>query len=164
MTDEGREFLAEKYGAKEFRKKDARFVVNISRLEEVFHFFQKCDLRYIEIDPKRELIKELTEEELVSISPVLSQSEVLQIKTTFVKTVRQAVKDTMGTSTLEVEGTPSRRLFHLFDMVAPQAIIEKMRESEGIRFLTFDEVMTTEGGAHKGQTSDGITLADNILW
>ena len=156
--------LMEKEGATDFHKSDARFVVSDANFEWILNWFSIRDSDHFETDPTREIMEELSTEELLDIPPVLTAEEAGAIEVAFVKTVRQKFSDQPGTSPLAIEGIPSRRLFHLFQMTAPKAVVEKMRASKAITFLSEEEVATTNGGAKKGVTKTGDTIADNFIW
>ncbi len=173
LTQNGRLYLEDRYGAENFHRSeegriDARFEVDDLHLEAVFAFFRNRNPRFFEIDPKREIVSELSTVELKSgalpeIPPVLSTDEAESIEVVYVDTVVQPFSDSPGTSTLAKEGVPSRRLFHRFSVVVTDEILRKMLKSKAVRFLHSDEIGSTDGGAHKGTTHDGIELADNFI-
>ncbi len=174
LTEEGQKYLEERFGAEAFHKSqeghiDARFEVDDSHLREIFDFFRKRDPKYFEIDPRRELVEELSTVELkgngevMEIPPVLTPDEAESIQVEFVDTVEQPFSDGPGTSSLAKEGVPSRRLFHRFNLVVSHEIFRKMEVSDAIRLLTETEVLTAGGGAHKGITGGGIEMADNFI-
>lgn len=167
--------LSGRVGASEFHRNkesgiDARFVIDDSRLEEVMNFFEARDPRFSDIDPGREIVEELTgfelpgNDALPAIPPVLTKEMVGHIGISYARTVRQAFSDELGTSTLARADTPSRRLFHLFDLTIPQRIFDRLSRWEATRLLSEEEVATTEGGVQKGVSYDGITIADNFFW
>lgn len=165
LTPVGRKFLEQKFNATDFHKSDARFVADDSHLEEIFSFFTNRDPQYFETDPTREIREELSTEELLGIPSVITAEEAEKtINIAFGRTVRQPFSDQLGTSPLAVKGIPSRRMFHLFKMIAPREIVEKMGVSEAITFLSAEEVATTNGGANKGATNNGTIIADNFIW
>lgn len=174
LTELGRNYLATTYGAENFHKSeeggiDARFEVDDSRLAEVFVFFLNRDSRCFEIDPRRELIEELSTVELTGVGglpvipPILTHEEAESIEVEYSRPVIQPFKDDVGTSGLARKGLPSRRLFFHFNLLVSREIFKKMKSSDAIRFLDFEEMDTTEGGLHKGVTKDGIELADNFI-
>lgn len=169
LTEAGRDYAINTWGAENIHVSneqmfDARFEADDSHLEDVMSFFAERDSEFSETDPVREIRDELSKDELNSITPVLSADEVEELEVVFLETRRQPFSDGPGTSDLAKEGVPSRRLFNLFEVYAPQRLIDKMLLSEAIRSLTTAEIATTEGGRHKGATSDGIELADNFVW
>lgn len=167
--------LIERFGASEFHKNkedgvDARFVMDDGKLEEVMNFFEARNPKFSDIDPSRELVDELTGFELPGndllpgIPPLLTKEMVEQISIGYARTVRQKFSSEPGTSTLAKADTPSRRIFNLFSLTVPQAIFDHLSSWKAIRILSEEEVATTGGGAHKGVSSEGITIADNFLW
>jgi hypothetical protein len=169
LTEAGRDYAVKCWGAENIHISkegmfDARFEADDTHLEDVMAFFGERNPEFSEIDPVREIRDELCKDELNGIPPVLSAEEVEEIDVEFLETKRQPFSDGPGTSDLAKEGVPSRRLFNLFEICMPQRLINKMLASEAIRSLTAAEISTTEGGRHKGATSDGIELADNFVW
>lgn len=174
LTEEGQKYLVESFGAETFHRSaegriDARFEVDDQNLDAIFDFFRARDSRYYEIDPLREVIDELTKVELKGsdfpeIEPVLSAAGAEELKVEYLGTVAQPFAQGRGTSDLAKEGVPSRRLFHHFGLVVSYDVLAAMNNSEAIRFLTIEEVKSTDGGAHKGRTLDGIELADNFIF
>lgn len=164
ITQECRDLLGERFGAKEFHKFDARFVVDDANLEEIFQFFESRESVDFETDPSRELIEELSKEELLGISAVLTLEEAESIESFYERMARQPFSDDAGTSPLAIEGIPNRRLFRYFVLSVSKMIIEKMKQSPAIHFLSTAEINTTKGGTQRGMTLDGEHLADNFIW
>ncbi len=169
LTSRGRKLLEDKFGAKDFHKDDARFLVDDQHLEEVLSLFSVRDPDFFEIDPLREVWEELTLSEFPSnehfpaIPPILSVGQVSDIEVVFRNTVRQPFKDEAGTSPLAGK-EPSRRLFHLFEIRIPvREVFRYMVTSPAIRILSTTELETVQGGLSKGETIDGITIADNFI-
>lgn len=168
LTDAGRQYLVERFGAHEFHKADARFLVDDEHLEKVFEFFTARNAEMFEVDPTRELREELSEGEfpkneyLPAIEPPLTPEEAGGLTPRFVRTVIQPFKDEAGTSPLAGK-EPSRRLFHLFEVEVTTEVMAKLATSLAIRVLTDEEVATVDGGRQKGATKTGDPIADNFI-
>jgi hypothetical protein len=169
LTAEGRKFLEEKFGATEFHKNDARFIVDDMHLADVLKFFENRDPKFFEIDPLREICEELSTGEFPAneffdaIESPLTVDEAGQLAVRFKRTVVQPFTDSAGTSPLAGK-EPSRRLFHLFEIEVPtSAMFEKIRASRAIKELNSDEALTTMGGSRKGFTDEGDVIADNFI-
>jgi hypothetical protein len=135
-------------------------------VEETLRFFENPDPKFFECDPQREVREELSEEDYPGIcGPILTPEEAAQIQMAHEFRVRQRPPVSgHGTSTLEKEGVPTRRLFHIFQLqVSSKEILAKLVSSPAFRILSSDEVSTTDFGAKKGVTNDGITIADNLF-
>lgn len=166
FTDEGRAYFVENFGVNpdSFYKRDARFHIEESRLEEamsIFENFRKYPGLII-IDLSRELREELSTPEIKGIPAIMTPKDTDQIWVELVRVSRQLVSKTGDTSPLANKEAPSRRLFYIYAMKAPREIIEKMRQSPAIKFLTPEEIATTKGGTCKGTTLDGKAIADNV--
>ncbi|MDP2947116.1 MAG: hypothetical protein Q8N88_03295, partial [Nanoarchaeota archaeon] len=98
LTVAGRELLEKEFGAHDFHKSDARFLVDDARLEEIFLFFTNRNSEYFETDPVREIREELSTEELPGIPPVLTAEEAGTINVVFARTIQQKFSDQLGTS------------------------------------------------------------------
>jgi len=162
LTQLGKEYLENNFEAHDFEGMDARFVVDDSHLETIFEIFSRRDPDFFEIDPAREIMEEFVREKILSFGPILTAEEASGITFRFVKTLEQ--KAGGGTSAREKEGMSTRRLFHFFDIEAPQLVLFKMSLHATLHLLTEEEVATTEGGSKKGITSGGTEIADNIFW
>jgi hypothetical protein len=163
MTEAGKALLASRFGAEFQEGMDARFLVEEGRLEEVLQLFEARDTSLYEIDPSRELMEELATKELpIQDAPALTSEEAASLTVRFAKTARQRARG--STSAREVEGMPTRRLFNLFEIVAPMAVVEKLKQSSAIYFLSEEEIATTQGGFSQGHAFDGSGLADNLMW
>ena len=146
---------------------DARCLVDETHLESVFTFFAIRTTEAKTQDAVRELEEELTRKELaIQEAPILSAEEFEQIQVRFVKTLQQAIAATgKGTSAREeASDPPSRRQFDLCVAEAPDEIFQKLVDSSDTRVITAEEVSSTRGGASKGVTPDGVTIADNFIW
>ncbi len=164
LTENGRKFLQENYGAHSFEGNDARFLVPEGHVDSVLEFFENRDLEMYGLDPNNEIRDELTKEKIAGVGPILSAGEANQTVAKFVKTVRQPVPvDGSGTSAREQKGVPTRRVFFVYDLIIPVVLVAKMRNSDAVRYLKQSEVETTKGGASKGITEDGLTIADNVF-
>lgn len=168
LTAAGQADLFVKFGAEDFEadgtRFDARFLAPNNHLESVLKWFEKRDPNMLEIDPLREIHEELTKEKLSGIPAVLTSQEVHSVNYLGLKTVRQPPPaEGRGTSMRERSGIPTRRLFYVFELRVPEFIFQKMLHSETIHFLSVEEVATTDGGARKGNTKDGVEIADNIF-
>lgn len=166
LTEAGCKYFVENFDVQPnafHEKDDARFEVSEARHEEVLQIFEDfndhADL--ITVDITRELFEELTEPEIEGMPPILTLEEAKQVETVFLWTSRQPPGTSADTSPLAKKDAPSRRLFYIFKMKAPGHIIEKIRASPAIKFLAFEEIMTTRGGTRKGSTRDGSPIADN---
>lgn len=141
---------------------DARFFIDDSRLEEVLNLFAKREEELYEIDPNREILDELTTKDLPNQEhPILSPQEGMLITTKFVKTVRQ-VPGRNPTSALETKDVPTYRLFNLFDITAPQQIVDRILGSQFIRTISGDQVQLTQKGVLQ-ETADGCRIGDNFM-
>lgn len=164
LTSEGKALLESHFGATEFERLDARFIVDEGDLEAVLGIFESRDSRIYETDAAREIAEELATKELpIQNSPVLSAEEVAQIEVNYVKTLRQKSSGGPGSARESVE-VPTRRLFNIFEVVVPATIFEKIKSSPAIYILSEEEIASTEGGSRKGKAADGAELADNLLW
>ena len=67
-----------------------------------------------------------------------------------------------GTSANEGE-IPSQRVFHLFQALVPDAVLDKLQSAQALHFFSAEEVATTKGGTCKGHTADGALIGDNIF-
>ncbi|GEM_PF-2512571 len=174
LTPEGQQYVEYEFGATDFHTNteggiDARFVIDDSRLDEVLAFFTERDNFMFETDPLREICEELASNEFPAnehfkaLAPILTPDEAAQIEVNFMSTVVQPFKDSGDTSPLAGK-EPSRRLFHLFEIIIPdEATFQKLLDGESTYVLGFDEIATVEGGLKKGETLDGITIADNFI-
>lgn len=170
LTAEGRTLLETRFNAREFHKSDARFIIDDQYLEPALSFFEIRDALFFETDPRREIVEELTTAEFppvgqrVAIPPILSPQDAELIEIIYHRTRRQSPPQTgTGTSPLEQKDTPTRRLFHIFTMIGPQVILDKMLSSPAIITLTDTELASTQGGTCKGSTISGkAAIADNI--
>lgn len=167
VTPTGFEFLKQKYGA-EFQESgkdemDARFVVQQEILENVFLLFEKRDPGIYEIDGRREVVEELTQEEWwpIQSDQILTASDCKGIGVIYLATVRQP-KSSGGVSSRENE-MHTRRIFNVFELLVPQTILEKLQAAKPVKFLTIDEVATTNGGRNAGRAEDGSILGDNLF-
>ena len=168
LTIRGQADLFVKFGASGFEADgdqfDARFLAPNNHLDSIFKWFERRDPDLVEIDPLREIHEELVQDKLPGISAVLTPQEVHSVHYMRLKNVRQPPPaDGMGTSMRAQVGTPTRRLFYVFELRVSEHIFQKMRRSYSIHFLSPQEVATTDGGAPKGNTEDGVEIADNIF-
>jgi hypothetical protein len=164
LTSGGKKYITQQFQAQTIEGMDARFVVPAYQTESVLKFFTGRVAELFEIDPTREISEELSEEKITGISPVLSREEVRWIQVEYVKTMPQPFSEGLGTSARERFDIPTRRLFHFFEMVVPEAVFLSMSVHPAIRLLTEEELATTKGGSQKGTTNDGVALADNLFW
>lgn len=163
LTDEGRKIL-KAFGATEFEGKDARFVIDDEHLEEVMGLFVNRHYQpaLFETDPTREIFEELVQEKITGMGPILTEEMAAQTKVVYRRTVRQKPPEGEGTSAREKQGMPTRRLFHLFDLLMPEDVYSRMRMHESVFFLTPTDLATTGGGTRKGRHDDQTEIADNI--
>lgn len=170
LTQRGREYLTQAFGAREFEGDDARFLIEDAQLDQVMRFFEERDSHFYEIDALRECIGELTADDkypavgnMEAIPQILNLSETGLLKTEYYRTVRQPVPEIgSGTSGREIAGVPSRRLFHLFTLSCPEHIADKIQASDAIDILLPEEIASTNGGSRKGKNNNDIDIADNI--
>lgn len=172
LTLLGVEVIREKFNAREFERDettgftDARFVVNELDFEAVFRRFELLagTTNSFEHDPGDDIRHELCDSELPGIPPALTPEDIATVKVIYQKTVRQPVPETgTGTSLRERPDMPTRRLFRIYTLYAPEAVVKKIVQSPAVRVLTLEELATTVGGSRKGHTYDGIELADNLF-
>ena len=171
MTEEGRAALIKEYGA-EFglpgrpleEADDARFMLNLKDQREnnvsaVMDAFSVQDPSLFEDDVLRE-----THEDLVSAG-ILTEEEFSQIAARYEGAV-SPLKWKDKTSERET-GTPSERIFHLFELEVPEAVFQKMQESESLRILTKDDIaaiaMATKDGKAAARLPGGAVIVENIF-
>jgi hypothetical protein len=178
LTDVGKSYLEGEYGASGFEKDkgtgvfDARFRVEEEKLEQVFRFFSGIagQPNRFEMDPTRDILTELTGKEFPTLGVILEPTTAGLIQIDYVDTVRQrSAEDGIGTSERsQAAGVPTRRLFRRYKLVMPVFLAERMLGRRGTygpiaRRFTDDELVTTNGGATKGITSDGKVIRDNLF-
>lgn len=165
LSDDGREYLAERFGAHTFEEGDARFLAPRASVEEVTRFFLDYDTngQYFELSPMRELVEELgNPEKYGNHSPVLTGAELARISTVYAKTVIQPPPKGEGTSD-RGKAYENRRIFRIHRLIAPGDVVNRLEASPAMRFLKNEELDTTEGGTCRGRTDLGAEIADN-LW
>lgn len=171
MTEEGKEALMEEYGA-EFglpgrpleEADDARFMLTLKEQEEnkvsnVMDAFSVQDPSLFEDNVLRE-----THEDLVSAG-ILTEEEFSQVVARYEGAV-SPLKWEEKTSERET-GTPSERIFHLFELDVPEAVFQKMQESESLRILTKEDIdainKATKDGKAAARLPDGSVIVENIF-
>jgi hypothetical protein len=171
MTEEGKAALIATYGA-EFgiqgrpaeEADDARFMLDVTEQGEegvtaVMDTFSAQNPAVFEDDVLRE-----THEDLVSAG-ILTEEEFSQITARYEGAV-SPLKWKETTSERET-GTPSERIFHLFELEVPAAVFQKMRESESLHILTKEDIdaiaTATEEGKPAARLPDGGLIVENIF-
>lgn len=171
MTKEGKAALINQYGA-EFglpgrpleEADDARFMLSLEgqgkqNVSDVLDAFSVLDPSLFEDDVLRE-----THEDLVSTG-VISEEEFSQIAARYEGAV-SPLKWKEKTSERET-GTPSERIFHLFELEVPEAIFQKMQESESLRVLSEEDIdainVATKDGKAAARLPDGAIIVENIF-
>jgi hypothetical protein len=170
LTESGKALLERDFGASdfEFDKKtgffDARFQINEEHLETVFWLFTMDGMKAHEHDRTLDFMAELSKEEFPGYGHILREDEVKLIRPNFARVVRQkpseAGADTSVRSSVEL---PTRRLFRIFELEMPGMLFEKLHYSPVIRFLSDEELMTTDGGSRPGRTNDGYRIQNNLF-
>lgn len=173
MTPEGKSMLTERFDA-EFGTKarpqeeadDARFFVEVlpdereKKLAEIIDLFSKQDPSLFEDDVLRE-----AHEDLVS-DGVLSEEEFKTIRAHYEGLV-SPINWKTTTSERETKGIPSRRLFHLFELEVPQALIPKLETAETLRVLSPSDIEDINAATREGnpaaKTKDGAIIVENIF-
>lgn len=165
MTENGKRILERSYGAEFQEGFDARFVVDERHLENILLLFETRDPSFYEIDPRREIMEELSTKELpLQDSPVMSPEEAACIRIDFVKSMRQLPK--ASTSAREVAEMPTYRLFNLFRLTLPalpQPHLELILNSPAVRIIAYDSMRDIRSGK-RAQTSEGWQIGDNFMW
>lgn len=160
LTPEGHSYLVEQFGAHDFSRDDeqspwdARFYVDDNRVDAALSVFDKLRPDIFDTGPLRDAGHELVE------AGVLAEEELKKLYARHLGVYRQPTPlEGTGTS---VRGS-ARRLFHLFQLTVDEVLYGKILKSDAIRKLVSAELATTDGGRKKGQTADGIEIADNLF-
>jgi hypothetical protein len=160
LTPAGHQRLVKEFKAHDFYRDDessdydARFYVDEAHVERVLSMFEVLDPTLFELDPSVDAGHELVE------AGILSEDEERQLEYRYLKAYRQPLPaEGTGTSTRG----PARRLFHLFEMVAPEPLFTKILGSSFIEELEREELATTNGGRQKGHSFAGSEIADNLF-
>lgn len=171
MTPKGKQMLINEYGA-QFglpgrpieEANDSRFILSVKNQEEailpkVLDSFSVQDTKLFESDVLREV-----HEDLVGAG-VLSEEEFQTISATYEGAV-SPIRWKETTSERET-GTPSERIFHLFEIEVPQVVYEKMQQADALHFLSAADVVSihkaTQEGKPAAKLSDGSTIVENIF-
>lgn len=171
VTEEGKASLIATHGA-EFgiagrpveEADDARFMLNVKErgeenVDAVMDAFSVQDPTLFEDDVLRE-----THEDLVSAG-ILTEEEFAQISARYEGAV-SPLKWKDKTSERET-GTPSERIFHLFELEVPEAVFQKMRESEVLRILSSEDIDAINAATQEGKAAarlpDGAVVVENIF-
>jgi hypothetical protein len=145
---------------------DARFYVEAapgeidSKVRPLIERFSNQDASFFETDVLRE-----THEDLVS-DGVLTEEEFASVAAAYEGAVSPIPWETT-TSERETQGTPSRRIFHLFELVMPEAVAEKLKRAESLRVLSPSDLEdiheATSQGNPAARTKDGSVIVENIF-
>lgn len=142
MTKSGGESLkaiGAEFGPQESEEHDdARFIISANKFQEAFDTFAKLQPDTFESDPIREIREELSQEKLAGMESVLTKDEVDEIEAEYVGAVCQ-LPNSSETSE-RVGSIPTRRLFHLFEIVVPAVIFERMQQSEVLKLFSEEEL------------------------
>lgn len=144
---------------------DARFKVDDEYIENALEFFKKPSPVF-EHDPTLDILAELSGKEFPGFEgTILPPADIEEgVKVIFRYSVRQGVSEVgKDTSTRASADIPTRRLFRIFDLEMPPVLFEKFARSPMVRFLTEDELRTTDGGRVMGKTVDGIPIQNNLF-
>lgn len=168
LTDKARQHLSDWHSAREFEKDgdfwDARFRVDKWEVEHVMRILSRRDSNFIELDPTRELVSEITGAKYPDEERILMPSQMDGFAVRYIRTTRQATPvDGIGSSSRAVVGVPSHRLFHVFALVLLEQSYKALLASPYVRVLHPWELATTKGGAKVGTTDNGETIADNLF-
>ncbi|MCU0678316.1 MAG: hypothetical protein MUF19_01865 [Candidatus Pacebacteria bacterium] len=123
--------------------------------------FSRLDETIIETDVIREL-----EEELTKLDPSLTSVELSTLETRYKTSVCPVAIS--GSNTGKAQGADmSFRVFHLFDVVLPEAVFNKLRQSDMLRLLSVDDMIALRKAAEskqsKAETVDGAYLVENLF-
>lgn len=162
--------MGAEFGPKESEEHDdARFVISADKFQEAFDAFAKLSPDSFESDPIREIREELSQEKLSGTGSILTEDETKEIEAEYMGAVCQLPN--LPETSERTAAVPSRRLFHLFEIVVPKRIFEKMQKSTAMKLFSEKELKDiAENHAQEGkqlwkmEDAQGVaTIADNIF-
>lgn len=162
VTQIGKKFLEDNFCAYFPDNMEARFHIDKQCMEEVLAIFENRQASVYEIDPTREIIEELSTDELpIQNSPILSSDEVVLIKTRYIKTIIQPLGDTRRLAR-DIPGVPTVRVFNIFELIAEKEIFAKIIDSPIIYTFTPKELQDMRSGKEV-RVADGTRMGENIF-
>jgi hypothetical protein len=169
LTEVGKQYLEGRFGATgfEFDKHtgffDARFVVDESMCEKVFEHFAGIagKSNNHEHNPTLDILAELTGSEQGHQS-ILPERMLGLAKLEFLKVVRQKPAAS-GADTSARAIMQTRRLFRIYRLYLYDDAAITVCNSKQIKFLTNEELASTNGGSTAGMANDGVPMQNNLF-
>lgn len=162
VTQIGKKFLEDNFGAHFPDNMEARFLVDKKHMKKVLAIFKSRKASMYEIDPTREIFEELSTKELpIQSSPILSCDEAALIKTRYIKTIIQPLGSTRRLAR-DIPGVPTVRVFNIFELIAEKEIFAKIIDSPIIYTFTPKELRDMRSGK-KVRVADGTRMGENIF-
>ena len=163
MTPEGKQKMIDSYeaefgiaGRPEEEADDARFFVPKAS-DELMNSFSTQDPKLFEADILRE-----THED---VSGILTEEEFNTIEAHYEGAVSPIAWQT--TTSERETGTPSKRIFHLFELDVPQAVFDKLQNANSLRILSDSDIEDINAATAEGNpaapTKDGGIIVENIF-
>lgn len=164
LTEAGRTFLRDCFNARFEKGRDARLFVQMDDVDVVMQLFEARDPDFCEVDPSREIREELTTLELPDLPRVLTPDEAEKIEIRYVKSMYQAGDPATARASVRVDGPICQRYFHLFEMVVPREVYDRLRRHQAVQIFTEADIATTQQGLVRGTASNGSLIATNLFW
>ncbi len=162
VTQIGKKFLEDNFGAHFPEDMEARFLIEKKHMKKVLAIFKSREASIYEIDPTREIIEELSTKELpIQRSPILSSDEAALIKTRYIKTIIQPLGGTRRLAR-DIPGIATARLFNVFELIAGKEVFTKIINSPIIYTFTDEELRDMRSGKEVRAVDETI-MGENIF-
>lgn len=171
LTDAGQDYMAKQFGARHFYR-DAIEGVTDARCEMAVEYVKSALLwlanagnapEFFEASPYREVIDELSTAELANFSPVCRREDLQDMRLFYRGVAVQPPPDDGTGTSINAGKTPTRRLFHCWELALPVVAFDAVMEAEQMHRFTPTELASTNGGRQQGELDDGTAkIADNI--
>ena len=141
---------------------EACFRAGEEHLEGIVDYFRMPRKK----EMKREGKEELVGRELKGVRPVLTAEEFSSINIVHLGYAVQPLREGGYADSRHKDehgrGIVTRNLIHYWQYVVTRRVLEKMRESAAIQFLTAEDLETTRSGSRLGWSAEDYELGDNL--
>ncbi len=164
LTQEGKQILHKQFGAKFEKGQDARFLVQKPDVDRIMPFFERRDVTFCESNPDREIREELTTAELPNLPRILTEQDVARIQVQYAKSIYPTGSLENTRHRFDSDGILSIHYFHLFEIIVPESIFERLRMHPAIQIFTENDLATTQMGRVRGISANGSVISSNLFW